>query len=1410
MLSHQSFKIFTVLLFAVFFAKSSLYGQSITNYAFGFNTTGFTPLSTPTAGPNFTGSTNEGVFNNIPIGFEFYYMGKRYTEVSASTNGWFSFGNALSAASPTNSLTSGGTPRPVIAPLWDDLDIISANNFSYKLTGTAPSRTLTLEWKNVKWSRTAGSGNMSFQAIIKETTGVIQFLYLTGVNATSASASAGLSSSVQGSTNFLSMNGFGTYILLSGLTTNAPTVSNTSEVSSISGTTAPILSGVYNFFTFTPPQTPPTAPTNLTFSNIATASLTLNWTDNSNNEAGFPVYRSTDNLTFNYVGQAAANANTFDDSGLVPGTIYYYRVFAVSEGVLSTALLGNKRTLNCPAPYPAGITSNYKLDGNAKDETGLNNGAFQNSPTSTADRFTNASSAYSFNGTTQYMSTSTSYSAPVQFTISTWFKTTTANGGVLVGFGDAQTGQSGTHDRHIYMGQNGRIYFGVYTGVVKTLGSASAYNDGNWHQATGVLSATTGMKFFIDGVQVGSDPAVTSAINYSGYWRVGFDRMENGWTGWTGGTTSAYFNGTLDDVLIYHSPLSDTQILGLYEYPVSASNTGPVCAGSTVNLRAMDGLGATYSWIGPAGFTSNAQNPSFTFVASKAGSYTVTVTTAGGCSANASTTISANTTSPGLWSGKTDADWSNVNNWCDCVLPTSSVDVSIPTTGPTYYPTLTTTGSVKNIALQNATSLKIYNDGNLQVAGSITNNGIINSIYGGVTFNGALAQVIPANVFVANTLKSLTINNVAGVTLQGNLRLKAMLTANAGVFNAGNNLLTLASSADTTAQLASVPSGASVQGNVIVERFIKGGAQNPYRTYRMLSSPVYDAPATFETSGARTYGIGQFIDDIIVTGAGGVSNGFDASTLNNATAFTYTNTGYLAVPNASTAVDVGKGVHVFYRGDRLNNFATKIQADNANWPNPENTVMTFKGILNQQDVVVPLSYSTATNGKIGFNLLGNPYASTIDWGSPNWSKTNIDNKIWIWNPNMRQYAVWDGEQNTNGGTQYISSGQSFFVKANATNPSITFKEGVKASAQQFLAGNLLMQPPDQKIGLAKAEGKIMATGHSKNLFSFSLIRIKMNNPASYHQDEAVVVLNENSDPIYNDEDAIHFDGEGVFMSTLSKDNVSLSINYMPGISAFKEVKLNVNATLSGNYALTFNLENIPNGYLLLLKDSLLNTSTPVNNEMTQSFNIDKSNALSFAPGRFKLVLEPIITLLVNMLSFKGNKDHQAIKLKWVAKNPVNHNHFYVQKSKGLPLFSGADELRNVAILGDGNFELVDNNPLPGENYYKLVEVDNNGNQTFSKLIAVRFDLQSDQINTVFPNPFVDSFTVKYTGELTANEYVIIIFDSLGKMMIENKITKQNLINGYLVDGNALQNGMYFVSVIEANSGKQVLSSKMIK
>ena len=168
------------------------------------------------------------------------------------------------------------------------------------------------------------------------------------------------------------------------------------------------------------------------------------------------------------------------------------------------------------------------------------------------------------NGSTQYVSTSNVISNPTAFTLEVWFKSTSNAGGQLIGFGDAQTGSSTNLDRVIYLNNAGKIVYGTKPSAFKTVTTAASYNDGSWHHVAASLGSG-GLLLYVDGLRQGTDTTTTTAANFNGYWRLGFDNL----SAWPTAPTSNFVGATIDEARIYTRALSDTEIQN--DYTVGAN-----------------------------------------------------------------------------------------------------------------------------------------------------------------------------------------------------------------------------------------------------------------------------------------------------------------------------------------------------------------------------------------------------------------------------------------------------------------------------------------------------------------------------------------------------------------------------------------------------------------------------------------------------------------------------------------------------------------------------------------------------------------------------------------------------------------------------------------------------------------------
>jgi len=73
-------------------------------------------------------------------------------------------------------------------------------------------------------------------------------------------------------------------------------------------------------------KAPPSAPSNLSLSSPDATSVELTWSDNSDNESGFKIYRGTSSGSLSQIADISADSTSYTDSSPTLGKANYYRV----------------------------------------------------------------------------------------------------------------------------------------------------------------------------------------------------------------------------------------------------------------------------------------------------------------------------------------------------------------------------------------------------------------------------------------------------------------------------------------------------------------------------------------------------------------------------------------------------------------------------------------------------------------------------------------------------------------------------------------------------------------------------------------------------------------------------------------------------------------------------------------------------------------------------------------------------------------------------------------------------------------------------------------------------------------------------------------------------------------------------
>lgn len=158
-------------------------------------------------------------------------------------------------------------------------------------------------------------------------------------------------------------------------------------------------------------------------------------------------------------------------------------------------------------------------------------------------------------------------------------------------------------------------------------------------------------------------------------------------------------------------------------------------------------------------------------------------------SLNASVTM-VNTTvnATDTWTGLSNSAWTTATNWSTGLVPINSDEVLIPNVS-TNQPIISAgIAPLYNLTLYNGAALTVTNS-TLQIGGFINNLGnAFAATLGTIAMNGTLPQILPAATFTnSNTVQNLTINNLSGVSLGGDITVSNLLTLSNGLLTTNNN-----------------------------------------------------------------------------------------------------------------------------------------------------------------------------------------------------------------------------------------------------------------------------------------------------------------------------------------------------------------------------------------------------------------------------------------------------------------------------------------------------------------------------------------------------------------------------------------------------------------------------------------------
>ncbi len=231
---------------------------------------------------------------------------------------------------------------------------------------------------------------------------------------------------------------------------------------------------------------------------------------------------------------------------------------------------------------------------------------------------------------------------------------------------------------------------------------------------------------------------------------------------------------------------------------------------------------------------------------------------------------------------------------------------------------------------------------------------------------------------------------------------------------------------------------------------------------------------------------------------------------------------------------------------------------------------------------------------------------------------------------------------------------------------------------------------------------------------------------------------------------------------------------------------------SGTYNLTGGTLNLNNSTTLFNNTGIFNINVDGNRMFGFPLNASGWD-ISYNPNNVVLTITG--PLPVELLNFSGEVKNNHISLLWTTTNETDHLGFEIQRSKN------ANQWESIGFVTNRNdtntiseYFFNDFSPLPVFNYYRLKQVDTNGEFSFSKVISIQYS-QSKYFR-ISPNPINSHFNI-----IGLEEGTFKIYNNVGR------IIKHGFFLNSSINIENFPKGVYYIQLY---SGTENYTKKIIK
>ncbi|MEO6134638.1 MAG: hypothetical protein ABIP35_05765, partial [Ginsengibacter sp.] len=664
---------------------------------------------------------------------------------------------------------------------------------------------------------------------------------------------------------------------------------------------------------------------------------------------------------------------------------------------------------------------------------------------------------------------------------------------------------------------------------------------------------------------------------------------------------------------------------------------------------------------------------------------------------------------------------------------------------------------------------------------------------GTVIFNGNSSQniqsAVPQIIF-----NNLTNNNQVGLNVNDSTSVYKELKLGTNSKTNVNQPIALKSDNTNTANVAQIPSSATINygtsGLFIIERYIP----NHTKSWQLLSAPAkgktiketwQEGAATPNENPKPGYGVGITQNNI----ASWQANGFDAFSAGGPSMkyFDAVNNKYIGINSTNDQIANQSGYFLFVRGDRsVTDYKAPATA----------TILRTLGKLYAPGSEEPININVPANS---FACVGNPYASSINFDDL--TLTEINNSYTIWDPQLttsgisaygygafrtisENVSVPSSGNYLDNNIPPIQSGQAFFVQTNNLPGTLLFGETAKINSSRsiFKEGKKIPTP----------DAQLRTNLYTKISDSMVLIDGTL---TQFHSDYSMLIDEWDARKIANP-------NENIAIVSQSK-LLAIERRQLPSVpdTLFYQ--------LTQMYKRDYMLELIPTKWEntkldAFLEDSYLKTQTLLKINSPTKFNFSVNGDLGSQDSKrfyilFKTAEGSLPILLTKWNAYAKNSD---ILLEWQTENEINVVKYFIESSTDNIHFKTVAEL---TPKNAGTYDLLDVKPDLGIHFYRLGIIERNGEITYSRIVKVTIESRNPTIQIV-PNPIINNIINLQFKNQIAGKYNINVFNSAGQLLFSNQFINIADNKNYRIKIIPKNENIYFLEISKPNGAVEYLKA----